>query len=594
MARGFLGGVILGGVFSVGTAGVISVVMPPPLPPQVSDDVSTVAAPERPTQANSGEAASDSDSALATAPASPQTPAPDPDTLAALDAATLKPAAQPVTGNADNLPAPSETDESAAVVLEGDEPVLPNPLALAPMAPEVADELSISTEPAQPPQPQTDSVSGAFENPAQPEVSVDEEVALATAPATMEAPSTVDGTAAAPSAPDLPKPDESAGEDTQSAQIGAEKVDELVSPEPATAQIDVVPDESPALDQVVATDENATPDQLAETETEVVQETPVAPAAEDAVSETQPSEEGDVTAVVTPQTPEPEANPDVQENTQTAALTVAPSIGTPSVNLLDRDSGVSIRRPTNTNAATEGAATPAPVDDPALRPLERFAQAFQPDGDKPLMSIVLIDDGKSPTNGAAGIAALRSFPYALSFAVDTSLPDATARTALLRKEGFEVMAMVDLPEGAQPTDVETAFAATFSQFPEVIGILEGPQASQQSSREVSDQAAAYLSQSGHGWVTQAKGLNTAATLARKEGVPAKAIFRDFDSKGQSAVVIRRFLDQAAFKAGQEGGVIMLGRLRPETISALLLWGLQDRAGQVSLAPVSAVLLAQDP
>ncbi|MFC6759564.1 divergent polysaccharide deacetylase family protein [Sulfitobacter porphyrae] len=53
-------------------------------------------------------------------------------------------------------------------------------------------------------------------------------------------------------------------------------------------------------------------------------------------------------------------------------------------------------------------------------------------------------------------------------------------------------------------------------------------------------------------------------------------------------MIRRFLDQAAFKAGQEGAVIMLG-LRPDTISALLLWGLQDRANSVALVPVSAVL-----
>jgi polysaccharide deacetylase 2 family uncharacterized protein YibQ len=75
-------------------------------------------------------------------------------------------------------------------------------------------------------------------------------------------------------------------------------------------------------------------------------------------------------------------------------------------------------------------------------------------------------------------------------------------------------------------------------------------------------------------------------------VPADPVFRDFDSKGQSATVIRRFLDQAAFKAGQEGAVIMLGRLRPDTITALLLWGLQDRAGQVALAPISAVLLRE--
>ena len=89
-----------------------------------------------------------------------------------------------------------------------------------------------------------------------------------------------------------------------------------------------------------------------------------------------------------------------------------------------------------------------------------------------------------------------------------------------------------------------------------------------------------------------KGLDTASKLIAREGVPTATIFRDFDSDGQTATVIRRFLDQGAFKASRlEGGVIMLGRLRAETVSALLIWGLQDRVSQVALAPVSAVLKA---
>ena len=37
---------------------------------------------------------------------------------------------------------------------------------------------------------------------------------------------------------------------------------------------------------------------------------------------------------------------------------------------------------------------------------------------------------------------------------------------------------------------------------------------------------------------------------------------------------------------------MVGRsCAADTVSALLLWGLQDRASEVSLAPVSAVLMA---
>jgi hypothetical protein len=150
--------------------------------------------------------------------------------------------------------------------------------------------------------------------------------------------------------------------------------------------------------------------------------------------------------------------------------------------------------------------------------------------------------------------------------------------------------MIDLPEGAQPSDAETAFGVTLDKIDGVVGVLEGTRGGFQGSRDVSDQVTEILARSGHGLVTQDKGLNTMPKLARKAGVPADPVFRDFDSKDQSATVIRRFLDQAAFKAGQEGAVIMLGRLRPDTVSALLLWGLQDRAGQVALAPVSTVLL----
>ena len=123
----------------------------------------------------------------------------------------------------------------------------------------------------------------------------------------------------------------------------------------------------------------------------------------------------------------------------------------------------------------------------------------------------------------------------------------------------------------------------------MIGVLEGVDGGLQGTREAADQVTAILAQTGHGLVTQDKGLNTMPKLAVKEGVPAAPIFRDFDSKGQTARVIRRFLDQAAFRANQEGAVIMLGRMRPDTVTALLLWGLQDRATQVALAPVSAVL-----
>ncbi len=69
-----------------------------------------------------------------------------------------------------------------------------------------------------------------------------------------------------------------------------------------------------------------------------------------------------------------------------------------------------------------------------------------------------------------------------------------------------------------------------------------------------------------------------------------SILRDFDGEGQDARTKRRFLDGAAFRARQDGSVVMLGRLTPDTLSALLLWSLQDRAASVAMVPVSAVLI----
>ncbi|MEM9580450.1 MAG: divergent polysaccharide deacetylase family protein [Pseudomonadota bacterium] len=221
-------------------------------------------------------------------------------------------------------------------------------------------------------------------------------------------------------------------------------------------------------------------------------------------------------------------------------------------------------------------------------PLERFAVTVEYDETKPLMSIVLIDDGTTEL----GFEALESFPYPLTFAVDASASDAAERMASYRASGLEVMAMVSMPQGATAADAEVSMAGYFSAVPEAVAVLEDPGASLQTNRGLSDQVVEILKSSGHGIVFQASGLNTAQKLALREGVASARVFRDFDGSNQSATVIRRFMDQAAFKANQEGAVVMLGRLRAETISALLIWGLADRASRVSLVPVSTVLKLQ--
>ncbi|MEL7098957.1 MAG: divergent polysaccharide deacetylase family protein [Pseudomonadota bacterium] len=301
-----------------------------------------------------------------------------------------------------------------------------------------------------------------------------------------------------------------------------------------------------------------------EPEPDPAPETAATPAPEPALTPT-PDPQPPVTQPAFPQT-DPEA---------AAAQPPAPSIGTPAGSLVGRDD-------------------PAGAPDAGPRPIDAFAAEFAYPEDKPLMAIVLIDDGSAPSSGPVGVAALQSFPYPLTFAIDASLPDAAERAATYRAQGHEVLVLTDLPAGATAGDVEVSLAAALDMVPEAVGVLEGSSAGFQGSREISDQVTAILADSGHGLLLQSKGLNTAQKLAVREGVPAAALFRDFDSAGQTPTVIRRFLDQAAFRAGQEEGVVMLGRVRADTISALLLWGLQDRATRVALVPVSAVLKAQLP
>ncbi|WP_289150158.1 polysaccharide deacteylase family 2 protein [uncultured Salipiger sp.] len=278
--------------------------------------------------------------------------------------------------------------------------------------------------------------------------------------------------------------------------------------------------------------------------------------------------------------PEPAAVPEVVVLPQTEGET-RPAIGTPAGSLIGRDgTGPSDRLP------SIGEDTAAPAGSAGgLRPLDVFSAPSNLTPGEPHMSIVLIDDGSGPL----GPETVGEFPFPVSFALSPSHPDAIGAARAYREEGFEVLTMASAPEGAQASDVEISLEGALGAVPEAIGVLEAPGDGLQATREISDQAARFLHASGHGLVMLPKGLNTGQALALREGVPSATVFRDFDGEGQDPRVMRRFLDQAAFKARQEGPVVMLGRLRADTVSALLLWGLQDRASSVELVPVSAIL-----
>ncbi|WP_170570534.1 divergent polysaccharide deacetylase family protein [Ruegeria atlantica] len=248
----------------------------------------------------------------------------------------------------------------------------------------------------------------------------------------------------------------------------------------------------------------------------------------------------------------------------------SPTIGQRVVPLTDRDAG----------EATVDAAVPG-------KPIETYAADFENPDSKPLMSIILIDD-----EGAYGAEALGEFPYPLTFAVSPEDPEAAEKMARHREAGFEVLALADLPKSASARDAEVSLAVWLDTLPETVGILEGVETGIQGNRKLADQVAEIAGGTGRGLITQDNGLNTVQKLAARNGVPSGVIFRDIDGARQDPKVMRRFLDQAAFRAGQEGSVVMLGRLRPDTISALLLWGLEDRGNRVAMAPISAVMIKE--
>jgi polysaccharide deacetylase 2 family uncharacterized protein YibQ len=283
--------------------------------------------------------------------------------------------------------------------------------------------------------------------------------------------------------------------------------------------------------------------------------------------------------------PVPEAEQAAEDTPDTSKT--LPTTGT----IGDRVEGVrSNRLPSIGDAPETDDEAAAPEDSPASeRAILRNAAPFENPEGKPLMAIVLMDDGSSPI----GIEAIGSFPYPLSFAVDADWPGAAEAAARYRDAGFEVLLTVDLPGTASASDTEVAMQAWLDRVPQAVALLEGDESGVQASREASAQLAPILKESGHGIVMHPNGLDMERKLIARDGVPSATLFRDFDGQGQDPAAIRRFLDQAAMKADQqEEGVIMLGRLRADTISALLLWGLQDRAASVALAPVSAVLMVE--
>jgi uncharacterized protein len=273
-----------------------------------------------------------------------------------------------------------------------------------------------------------------------------------------------------------------------------------------------------------------------------------------------------VPSVLQPDTPLIEATPELP--------------ATPS--LAEAGEGVIVNRPAS---ATDAAPLPevALEDAPADAP---FAAAFDNPDAKPLFSIVLVDGGDASVDRAA-IAAL---PFAVSVAIDPLAPDAGAHAELYRAGGKEVLMLASgIPAGATPADLEQTFQALATALPQAVAVVDTEEGRFQNDRPLAAQIVPILAAQGRGLVTWDRGLNAADQEARREGLASALIFRRIDGEGAGIPVIRRYLDRAAFKAGQDGRVTVMGEARAETVAALVEWAVEGRASAVALAPISAQL-----
>jgi len=219
-------------------------------------------------------------------------------------------------------------------------------------------------------------------------------------------------------------------------------------------------------------------------------------------------------------------------------------------------------------------------------PLELFARPFDNPDNLPLFSILLVDDGIDLEDRQR----LANLPFPVTFALDPLAPGAAEAAAVYRAAGQEVaMIASGIPAGATAADMEQTFQALDMALPEAVVVLDRRDGGFQQALDLARQAVPIVAEQGRGIVTYDLGLNSADQVARREGVPRATIFRILDAEGESIPKMRNYLDRAAFKAAQEGRVVVIGMASPETVAAILEWTVEGRASSVALAPISAAL-----
>lgn len=403
-----------------------------------------------------------------------------------------------------------------------------------------------------------------------------EEAAVAAEPEPQpEPPKTSDETPAVPVVGDpLPSPDAPASADTAPTLSGLDQALSLLADEPAPAALDPV-----------ASEPEGPRDALAQPGQPAGQHEPqrlpqIAPASDPDVAALTPG----AVAEPAPDT-QPKASPaSTLRDNQPTLPEVEPLADRLPTTVLDK-AIPGVRTSDLPQVEAEAPADEGGAAQAGLAALQRFARPFTPEG-KPLFVILLHDVG------AAGMARedLARLPFPVSFVVDPLATDAPAAAALYREAGQEVLTLANgIPPGAEAGDLERTFATLSGILPESVAVIDQDLGGFQDSRALAAMVLPIVDGEGRGVVTYDRGLNAADQIAQRDGIPHAVIFRQLDSEGESKQTIRRYLDRAAFKAVQEGAVVVIGDTRAETVAAILEWTVEGRAATVTLAPVTAVL-----
>lgn len=552
--RGFFTGMIWGSVVAVLGLGVASQMAlapdksptepqaaKPEAAPAVSAPVALAPAPAEPTPAESAPADPVSEDAAVSAPAAlpmpeaPITPAvtpaaPEPTPAPELHTPEIAPVFDPLM----NAPAPIQSP-----------PAQPQAAQAAPVQPEAAPEAGTSAPSAPAP---------AMPATAAPEIASQDEAALL---------------APAPARPAAPSGDTA----PQSAGLSAPARPEASANGPAAP--------APSVPATIA------PEVAPQDEAASLAPAPARPVAPS--GDTAPQSAG--LPPPPPLTPEEKAllappQEDTSPDSAAALATLPPTPGLGGVVA----GVVTGRLPRIGDAPASDAATADPTtaeDSKLLTPLIRFARPFENPSGKPLFAVILIDSG-GPEVDRAALAAL---PFPVTFAIDPTTPGATRAAALYRKAGQEVIMLASgIPQGALAADLQVTFESHAATLPEAVAVLDIETDGFQNNRALASQVITVIKDQGRGVLTWDKGLNAGDQVAQRAGLASGVVFRSLDAEGESAAMQRRYLDRAAFKAAQDGRVMVVGQTRPETIAALLKWALEGRATSVALAPVSATLI----